>query len=254
MLGQAIDMLPEEVKEAIKGIRAEEPWILYDHFRIQPDLSDADMGVTSYSALANAKVSLLNQKRKRTTAGLAYCNMERDGEMTYGMAVFGLGIVFKADEVINSDSVGAEQEGIEGALFESTLPRHTGFILRVNQDEKLLINGTHAPGGTGSSGFASLNSFSGVAAAIAAESGLPVMSNCFDFGCKPLILPRGTTIEMIAEFMDYARTLLQGLLGPGYFNFVDSEGAPVQVPKCSMIGVHLLGLREAMLRDAYPTN
>ena len=137
-------------------------------------------------------------------------------------------------------------------IFNAELPKHMGVVLRINQDEKLVSTLDLTPEGTGYSGTTEFNAFSGLGSAASVQGGAPVLTNRWHFP-EPLKLLRGTIINLELQFSSYARQLLSGMRGPGYYDFVDSNGDPLEkpVPRRAIIRASFIAKREAMIRDAY---
>jgi len=237
-------------------LRAAETWPFYDTLVIDPSLPQAqqDEGFQTYADLGRiGQVSFFGDKRKRSTVTAAYNNMNIDNLLDYGMYVHSIGVGMWAPSTSTPGEVGPDQDAIESLIFNVDLRHHIGAVLRINQDEKLVTTMDLLPEGTGSSGVSELNAFSGVGSMVTAQVGSPIVTNRF-FLPRPMKLTRGTVLSLEVVFSQYARQLLQGMRGPGYYDFVGDDGEPLETPiaRRAIMRCSLMVLREALLRDAYP--
>jgi len=243
MEGGAPGRMPENVVEAA---------CLYDTIQIRKDAKEVE-GYISYQALSGRENIPFFTVRNRSEVGLAYTNKDSKESMPWPFTAYSIGVRFYAPRSIGpmpqvppTGAAGAIEEAAH--LFQVYLPLHTGFVLKVRDDEKLAHTCEAAPPGMGPMGVAlPLNP---LATNIVAQ-GWPDFRNRFQFP-NPISIPRNCIVEVQLKFSDHAKKILTGMQGPPIWELwtggPDPEPTKISVPACGLIRVSLEGARQVQQR------
>jgi len=248
-------------EETFSPTNVRENWVLYDAILIGgniPTLYPTAQWYDTYTALAaQNEISFFNM-RNRSMVGEQYCNQDSIDKMTFPMLIDSLGVQFFGFSVTGKyDSTPApgcashwqtnqQMEDHANYLWLSELAKHCAVILKINQDEKVVLNCQMAPSGYGVAGTAvphvgggnfigSLNNWG---------NGEKEISNRFKFPV-PLEAPRGVTISCRLEFSTVARMMLASMIGPNILVVNDHEYEHVEheIAAASGIRISLMGHR-----------
>lgn len=247
------DQRNEQADVDLRDFRVREPWPVYDTIRIRESFPQAvqDEGYRSYADLAQADtISLFASKRKRSTVGEAFSNLDLDGQLSYGIKIYSIGIGFEAPSCSTPSEIGPDQEAIESTLFQVDIPRLCGVVLRVNQDDKLVNRVALMPLGQGVTGISAMTEASGLSVQSMEALGAPMLPNRWG-AITPLKVPRLSTLNIEIRMSREARELLSHMRGPGYWSFRQDDGSEVLVAKTARIVADMIVERDAMLREGY---
>lgn len=214
-------------------------------------------GYPSYRALAALEEIPFFTIRNRTEVGLAYTNKDSKDSLAYPLRIKDIGIHFHAMPpyhtlpVAEGASTPADiAEFNAGRLFESEIPYHCGFILKVKEDERLAHTVEYAPPGAGSFGYTAgaaperVQSF---------NMGWPSMGNRFGFR-EEIDVPRNAVVSVVLKLSPYAKELLANMPGPLADLLLCNTATPpttVKARRLSIIRVTLNGAREVQQRGEY---
>lgn len=168
---------------------------------------------------------------------LAYNNQDTRDQTAYGMKIYSLGVTFFAPQIATQfhDIEGGASfaEEIHSAVWEADLPQHAAAILRVNQDDRLKIQCCMSPPGYGPSGGgmghgdptvptfeettnpAIMKGMTGM--------GVPDLNNQWPFP-EPIDVPRRASISVVIKLSEWARQMLQIMVGPLRYVFAPAAG------------------------------
>lgn len=222
-----------------------EAWALYDSIIISPTLFGSEAGAggwfTTFLAFGQQEQHSFFKTRTEGTAGLPYCNQQSADSMDFAFIAdsIGLAVQSPAPDVEGRPNPG---DGVPGDLdqqddlishwFSTDLPRHMGIQFKVQQDIRAEITAMHCPPGYGALG--SGTAFPGQTTAAygdipfmsnAVTQGVPLLSNRYPLP-SPIGIPRTATIEGILHVSEYARSILQGIIGPQQYQFNSDNGLP----------------------------
>ncbi len=245
MEGQA--RAPMNVREAIS---------LTDTIQIGPKTTQP-AGYGSYRELATLEEIPFFTIRNRTEVGLAYTNKDSKDSLAFPLWIKDIGIHFHAMTPYHSlpvvEGVTPPADTAEfnaGRLFESEIPYHCGFILKVKEDERLAHTVEYAPPGSGAFGYTAgasperIQSF---------NMGYPDLRDRFAFR-EEITVPRNAVVSVVLKLSPYAKELLANMPGPASdLPLCDTADPPgkVLVRRISIIRVTLNGSREVQQRGEY---
>lgn len=214
-------------------------------------------GYATYRELANLEEIPFFTIRNRTEVGLAYTNKDSKDTLPYPFWIKDVGIHFHAMPPYHSLPSG---EGLPtaldvaefnaGRLFESEIPYHCGFIVKVKEDERLAHTVEYAPPGAGSFGY---TAGAAVERIQSFNMGWPAMGNRFGFR-EEIGVPRNAVVSVVLKLSPYAKELLSNMPGPAVdLPLCDTASPPaiVKARRLSLIRVTLNGAREVQQRGEY---
>jgi len=240
-----------------------ENWKLYDTVLIGDYAEDMDFHVgyfTTYAALGAANVIPFFNVRNRNH-GLAYNNQDTRDQLPYVFHIYSIGVTFWTP---STTDYAAYDPAIVGAqvknhhIFSVELPKHASLLLKTNQDERVELSALMAPAGYGiamgglaqgdpeaSYTYPNVSHFN-------FNQGIAEWGNVWGFR-KPLEIPRTANLSVEINFSEYARQLLQGMIGPHYQPMQDvaNDNSFFGAASCSGIQVTLQGKREVQQRGQY---
>jgi hypothetical protein len=234
-----------------------EAWPLYDTVLIGDGQSDTPGWYESFAALGAAdEVPFFNQ-RNRSGTHPAYNNFDSQEHLSFVYHCYSIGISFFGMPFSDFGdwNIGGFREMVpyteNYAKFCSELVQHSGFSLKVSQDEKLAICCSAAPSGAGISGFTrplyvpgvddvALGTFQNL------SNGVPHITNRWKFK-TPIEMPRAVNVSATLKFSELARDLLQAMSGPGFFYNSPVEQAEA-IPCVAGIQLSMFGKREVQQR------
>lgn len=249
-------------------MNVKENWFLYDTVAVSAfnnTLSHPIPGwYSTFAALAASdSVSFFDSRNK--SIGLAYNNQESRDQIPFALSAQSISIGFFAPAV--SSQVGGAVSTYRGrvdnisAFWDNELPQHTSCIFRVNQDERLkmncaMMNAGYGPVG-GAMGQGDFSLSGGRCASVHASGmGMSHLNFRWEFA-SPIQIPRRATLSADVRFVEWARTVLGDLWGPGYMFMRDSDpgGTPehpgVYLPTMFMIQCLITGPRQVQQRGEY---
>lgn len=191
-----------------------------------PDFEFNDGWYETFATIGSATELPFFSVRNRNH-GLMYNNQETRDQMSYGMRIYSLGVRFfgaqVATQVIPDEALTFGVEEIHSSIWEADLPRHASLILRTNQDERLKHNCAMAPSGMGPFGGGMGHGEPSAWNSATAEcpsfmkgmtsQSMPGITNRWPFPV-PLDIPKGATLSVVIRFSEYAKQLLQAMVGP----------------------------------------
>jgi hypothetical protein len=239
-----------------KVVNVYEPWMLYDTVLIGTGKSSYPGWYESFATLgAASSVPFFNQRNQAQTHP-AYNNFDSQEHLSFVFHCYSLGIEFFGMPFSdwgawNVDHYDPVDYGENYAKFCSEVVQHSGFVLKVGQDEKAVLNSTAAPSGGGITGVTNrlyaqlavgevLGTFQNLI------NGSPHISNRFKFK-TPIKMPRAVNVEGKLVFSEYARYLLQLMAGPGTFTSQNIDAA-TDFNSIAGIRVSMFGKREVQQR------
>lgn len=241
---------------ARQAVNVREAISLTDTILIGPKTAQP-AGYGTYRELANLEEIPFFTIRNRTEVGLAYTNKDSKDSLPFPLRIKDVGIHFHAMPPYHSLPV---VEGVTppvdtadfnaGRLFESEIPYHTGFVLKVKEDERLAHTVEYAPPGSGSFGYTAgaaperIQSF---------NMGWPSLPNRFAFR-EEIDVPRNAVVSVVLKLSPYAKELLAAMPGPfSDLALCDTADPPgkLLVRRLSLIRVTLNGSREVQQRGEY---
>jgi hypothetical protein len=241
-----------------------ENWILYDSCIVHnnvPNLAYNDGWFQTYAALGgNQEVPFFNVRNRNH--GLWACNQDTRDAMSYGFRIYTIGVQWFAPSLPQFSSIDTNvptgQKVLNSVLFTNELPKHTGLILKTNQDERLRINSLMCPPGVGAVGGGvsqgDAEAFMGApnTGVWANHQGYSVLSNKWGFR-EPLNIPRRANVSVTLRFNEYAQRLLQFINGPGWHPIRNSLGDGNYRTVYGIAGIRVIlgGQRLVQQRDQY---
>jgi len=253
----------------MKFMNVNESWFLYDTVMISPFVSSLPHAVpgwyASFAALgADDDITFFNSRNK--SIGLAYNNQDSRDQIPFALVAESISVSFIAP-ACSSHLGDLGQNPIRGrldtisAFFAHELPQHSSMIFRINQDERLKCNCGMLPPGYGEIGFAMGQGDIGLTggggnSVTAGGWGRSHLKYRWEFATG-IGIPRRATMSVHVRFVEWARTVLQAIWGPGnmeMWNYVD--GAPpsnelAYLYTSFLIQVLVQGKREVQQRGEY---
>ncbi len=253
----------------MKFMNVNEQWYLYDTVMVSPYVDLLPHPVSgwynSFAAIgADDDITFFNSRNK--SIGLAYNNQESRDQIPFALVAESLSVAFIAPACSSQlsdpgeDPFGARVDTMS-AFWQNELPQHASMIFRVNQDERLKMNVAMAPPGYGEMGFAMGQGD------LAAEGGGNNSMTAGGWGRSHLKyrwrfptgigIPRRATMAVHIRFVEWARTVLQALWGPGrmeMWNYVDGTPPSNEIAyyhTAFLIQVLVQGRREVQQRGEY---
>jgi hypothetical protein len=247
-----------EIMETPQRVNAEESWPLYDSLVVMNNVNSLYPNAAWYQQYSDiavpADLPLFNVRNK--SVGEAYCNFDSSDKMAFAYEIFALGILVAGPAVsgikIGESTPSAANQTRPGDIFfASEVIRHSTFILKVGQDEKLVAPVSSLPAGEGIAGLAKIfddaNNTLGLALSNLGN-GVPLKRNMWVFP-KPIRVPRDRNISGTLVFSNYLRTSLAKCAGPGQLLNSATGGYPDKYPSASLIRVTMLGRRYVQQRN-----
>jgi hypothetical protein len=239
-------------------VNATEIWPLYDSVMIcnaVTTLYPKANWYAQYSDFADpAEIPFFNVRNR--SIGMQYNNFDSSEKLPFVYHIYGLAISVQAPIVsqikIGEDNPTAANQTRPGDLFFATeLARHSAFILKVGQDEKM-VNATNLlPPGSGVHGFADMFNKAGNNAGSMPsnlQNGVPEHKNVWAFP-EPIAVPRDRNVSGTLVLSSYMRESLKKCIGPGNYLNDDTADHPNKYPAASVIRATLIGKREVQLRN-----
>lgn len=206
-----------------------EPQTLYDTVLVSGYVNSMkfnDGWYTTFALLGAAnEVPFFNVRNRNHH--LAYNNQDTRDQTPYGMKIYSMGVSFFAPQIATQfhdvEGTASYAEEIHSAVWEADLPQHAAAILRVNQDDRLKIQCCMSPPGYGPSGGGMGHGDPTVPTFYEATNpaimkgmtgmGVPDIDNQWPFPV-PIDVPRRASISVVIKFSEWARRMLQTMVGP----------------------------------------
>lgn len=240
MLGQ--DKGPEQVSVGGELLNVAENFTLTDTVMCSAHVNNLATPVpgwfATFAAMGAANKIPFYNVRNRANCDLAWNNQDTRDTAAFGMRITRVGIRWIVPAVADSLEEKTPTPYYfhnfdKGPSWSAILPHHAGFILRVQQDEKLKCKAAMLSsgiglvlGGWGQGGEAlhfAPDTWSMTHSAMhAGNMGFPHIQNQFAFP-EVIDIPRRAAISAEIIFSDYARNLLQHMTGPGFMNTWESD-------------------------------
>jgi hypothetical protein len=254
----------------MKFMNVKEQWFLYDTIAVSPWVNTMAHPIPGWYPLfsdiaAADDLTFFNTRNK--SIGLAYNNQESRDQIPYALVCESLSVGFFAPALssqLGTLTTGTYRGRIDGisAFWENELPQHTSVTFRTNQDERLKTNCALVPACYGPVGYATGQ---GDTSTVGGNSG---SVNAGGMGRADLKyrwvfpsgidIPRRATIGVQLRFVEWARSVLASIWGPGNNEFYDSVAAEpipttelVYKPTMFMIQVLITGRRQVQQRGEY---
>lgn len=242
----------------MEKVNALETWPLYDSVMIcnvVDSLYPQANWYKTYQAFADpAEIPFFNVRNK--SIGQSYCNFDSSEKLPFVYHIYGLAIsvqtpIVSQEKTDATNPDAANQTRYADAFFATELARHSAFILKVGQDEKL-VNATNLlPPGSGVSGFGDIfnkagNNAGGMISNV--QNGHPDIHNVWLFP-EAIAVPRDRNISGTLVLSSYMRDSLKKAAGPGLYLANDTTDHPDRYAAASMIRATLIGKREVQLRN-----
>lgn len=249
-------------------MNVKEQWFLYDTVAISPWIDSLSHPIpgwyNSFNALGNDdNISFFTSRNK--SIGLSYNNQESRDQLPFALVADTLSVAFIAPAC--SSQLGTlDQESYRGrmdtmsAFWSCELPQHTSVIFRTNQDERLKMVCAMAPPGYGDVGMSMGQGD------IAAQGGISGSTSMMGWGRAHMKyrwefptgigIPRRATIGVDLRLVEWARTALQSIWGPGNNEIwitTDEGSTWSKAYKYSMFMIQVLitGRRQVQQRGQY---
>lgn len=253
----------------MKFMNVNESWFLYDTIMVSPYVDSLPHPVpgwyNSFAALgADDDITFFNSRNK--SIGLAYNNQESRDQIPFALVAESISVAFLAP-ACSSQLGDLGQNPFRGRLdtmsgfFAHELPQHASMIFRVNQDERLKTNCAMVPPGYGEIGFAmgqgDIAAIGGGGNSVTAGGwGRSHFKYRWEFATG-IGIPRRATMAVHIRFVEWARTALQALWGPGnmeLWNYVEDVPPTNELAyyyTAFLIQVLVQGKREVQQRGEY---
>lgn len=236
------------------AVNVRENYPLYDTVTIREDIpSGSNEGFASFAALAQQNVVPFFTTRNRSEFGTAITNKDTKDALSYAYDIFSIGVEFYtplglAEETRPATGFTDLQNAIQGLpyLFDDVIRRHSAFVLRVREDDKLVNVADLLPSGYGNVGVwggPGQHNFGN------ASQGWPTLENRFSYR-NPIKVPRNCVIRVDLEFDNWARKMIAALpmFREWYLGPFDESGSGNKFPSAAHIRVTLMGQREVQQR------
>lgn len=218
-----------------------------------PTLFPTAQWFSTFAAMSLANELPLFNIRNEAMVGPAYCNMDSIDKMTFPFQVASIGVQWFAMPMIGkplSNVYGESDEQAEAhgiLLWLHEIAKHTSLILKINQDEKIVLNCVMAPSGYGVEGDCDFANKSSYAAAFSTwGNGDKEITNRWKFPV-PLDIPRNQTISCKLEVSNVGKRILSKMLGPWKLVTVDDEQGYYETPAWSpAISESVVGVRVSL--------
>lgn len=262
-------MMPQNVAQ---------PYTIYDSVGISCGLDDFGRippgWFDSFSAMGQAGDIHFFDMRNKSDTGLPYNNQDSRDLISYGFFLQRISVSFVgpataefADNATSTDMTDVQRwctiEAQNSPIWTSELPQHCGIELRINTDIHLKANvamiGSAAGGVGGGFGGAMNNTAytggSGIdyvspVAQNVFSTGSPQIMNCWTFPVK-IGIPRKAAVSVILKPNEWARNMLQTILGPGATPFLNQDNTHEWFYNLYTIRVALHGIRLLQQRGEY---
>jgi hypothetical protein len=241
--------------------------VLYDSFLaggIIPTLYPNAQWFSTFAAIAAQNEIPFFNLRNESMVGPQYCNMDSIDKMTFVFLCRSIGVQFFAMPTVGKqtlDAHNASDEQAEAAgllLWCQEIAKHSSIILKINQDEKIVLNATMCPSGYGVAGDADARPglvFSSVFTNWG--NGKKELKNRWKFPV-PVEIPRNQTISVKLEISAIGKEILRAMKGPSLMALNDDElgefatppTTPNLIPAVVGVRVSLEGLRAVQQRGA----
>lgn len=249
-------------------LNVKEQWFLYDTVAVSPFIDTLPHSVpgwyNSFNAIgSDSSVTFFTSRNK--SIGLAYNNQESRDQIPFALVAESISVAF-ISPACSSQLGSLDQYTFRGrmdtmsAFWACELPQHSSMIFRTNQDERLKMNCMMAPPGYGEVGFSmgqgDISALGGVGGSVSTMgAGRSHMKYRWEFPTG-IGIPRRATIAVDVKFVEWARTCLQTLWGPGnneFWTTQDDGSTWDKVYKYSMFMIQVLitGRREVQQRGQY---
>jgi hypothetical protein len=232
-----------------------EVWPIYDTVMIMNNVNSLYPNANWYQQYDDlavpAEIPFFNVRNK--SVGEAYCNLDSSDKMSFGFEIFGLGVYVGAPavsgiKVADQAPTAANQVRCADGFFATEVVRHSTFILKIGQDEKLVSPVSILPSGEGVAGYSKMvdDANNGLGLALGnINNGMAFKKNMFLFP-EPISVPRDRNISGSLVFSPYLRSALAKASGPG--NLLNNP-TPDVYPSASIIRVTMLGRRGVQQRN-----
>lgn len=249
-------------------MNVKEQWFLYDTVAVSPWVDTLSHPIpgwyNSFASLGNdSSISFFTSRNK--SIGLAYNNQESRDQVPYALIADSISVFFISPAC--SSQLGSLDQGTYrgridtmSAFWACEMPQHSSFIFRTNQDERLKMNCMMAPPGYGdvgsSMGQGNISAQGGIGGSVSpVGTGRSHMKFRWEFPTG-IGIPRRATIGVDLQLVEWARTALQTVWGPGnneFYTTQDDGSTWTKVYKYSMFMIQVLitGRREVQQRGQY---
>jgi hypothetical protein len=247
----------------MKFMNVKEKWFLYDTIAVSPYVDSLAHPIpgwySSFQDIAAADdLTFFNSRNK--SIGLAYNNQESRDQIPYALEAESISVGFFAPSTSSQEGTldqGTFRGRVDGisSYWENELPQHTSTVFRVNQDERLKTTAAMVSAGYGpcghSMGQGNTSNTGGVCASITAGGfGAAHLKYRWNFPTT-IGIPRRATIAVTLRFVEWARSNLAKLWGPGNIQVWNGEPAIVYKPTMFFIQCLITGTRQVQQRAEY---
>lgn len=197
-----------------------------------------------FTQLANESHIPFFSLRNRSSVGSAYNNFDNADQMAFSYLIESVGVEWYCP--VLSETTGAVPANNANMQMFMDCLNHSSFRLQVGLDEKLLVNTTNVPGGTGVSGTAVATNATipeSIESYQLLSNGAPELQNRYVFA-EPIAVPRSRNILASIDFSNYAKNLLKQMPGP-YDIALSSTSS---ISSMYMIRVSMTGYRSVQKR------
>lgn len=236
--------MPPMIQVGTEYLNVREPMSLRDTVAISPFVASMPSPIpgwfSSFALLgATNKLGFFNV-RNRAICDLAYNNQETRDNAAFGMRIRKCGVRFYGPALPETQKVAISTppgnhvwDCFESLpLFASYLPYLCGFVLRVQQDEKLKIPAMMVSSGIGSvcGGFGQRGNLNHSQSTVAGvNQGVAYLDNTWTFP-EEIDIPVRALIAAEIVISDYGRNLLQTMTGPNGINIFNDPNTAGYVP------------------------
>lgn len=197
--------------------------------------------------------------RNRGNCEDCYCNLDARDQLSFAFQLESIGAAWWGTTYATQAEQGtpAERNHLPSPLWQCELPMNSSLTLRVQQDDKLKINGLMASPGYGPTGGGYANYMNNDASLgdnhqpnyMAQTQGSPDPRAAFPLPNK-IAIPRRANIQVELSMTEYARAMMQWLHGPGEIPYLNTSLSTVAFDVMFGITVSLNGRRLVQQRGA----
>lgn len=255
-------------QRATENVR--ENWMIYDTVMITAERDESVAGWFNNWAAAGAANSWSFFNVRNRNVGIPYNNQDVRDQMPFAMRIHSIGVSFWAAsmttfQVWNAGYDDFAYDDVVNHIFANDIPRHCGFTLKIQQDERLKITVPMVPAGYGphgdgwGRGSVAYNGAPGVApisvlpdvALNVQSSSSPHMAHRWAFP-NPLEVPRRASLSVDIQATEYAKQLLQAM-PPSTFMVAgaEDETTGTMIHDLAGIQVSIMGDRLVQQRGQY---
>jgi len=244
----------ETLKQVAQDSRARETFDYYDSVLIGQNQSEKSDGwYEDWAALSAANEINFFNIRNRATSGVAYCNLDAEGQFPVGYLMDSIGVEFMCPTIQGQWTPGAGVWNPNAYPWTQWMDMLNQASLRlyIGQDEKFNAPVSTLPCGYGMQGrVAGVNNViqfsANQAMGTVLNNGQPDRGNRREFPI-PIEIPRTAIVRAVIEFSDIVRDNMSRMQAPGFLYGAVSGG---QVPAILGVKVSIGGTRIVQLRNA----